>query len=56
MNPKMTNGELHQMLGRRTSQINGHTQIVQSGNHYFSSLRVAAIDEEKKEKKKTAKE
>ena len=41
------NGDLNQIISKRTSSVNGQDQIVQSGNYCYSSIRVASIDEEK---------
>ena len=41
----LVNDMLHQNLGGRTPQANGHDHIVQSGNNCYSSLRVVTTDE-----------
>ena len=43
----MVNAMPNQVLDIRIPQDNGQDQKVQSGNYYYSSIRVASIDENK---------
>ena len=41
---RLINDALHLMLGRRSAQVNGQDQIVQSGHYCYSSIKVQSID------------
>ena len=43
------NGEFHQMLDGRTSQVNAQDRIVQLENNCYPSIWVVSIDEEIKQ-------